>query len=269
MTTETTRVTTVAVPISTPIGAAPPRLDDPQLFINRELSWLEFNARVLAEAAAPSVPLFERLKFLAIFATNLDEFFMVRVAGLQAQLAGQVDEVPPDGKPPEEQLLAISKRAHELVAEQYRIWIQTVRPGLREVGVALVKPEELDPKDAVELDRYFQRNIFPALTPIVIDPSHPFPHVRNKSINVGVIFNTPVGSGDPSFGLVQVPPMLPRLMRVPLDGTRRTFVALEDMIFRHAHTIFPQMRVTGEYAFRVLRNFDIEIDEDEAEDLLL
>jgi len=244
-------------------------LDDPALFINRELSWLEFNARVLNEANDEKVPLYERLKFLAIYASNLDEFFMVRVAGLQAQISGEVEEVPPDGLTPDQQLAAISERVHELTAEQYRIWNQGLRKELRAAGVALVNPDELSVKDQAALDLHFQRDIFPVLTPIAIDPVHPFPHVRNKSINVGVIFEKRAHTTEPAFGLVQVPTMLPRMIRVNVDGTRRAFVALEDLIFRHTRMIFPQMRITGAYAFRVTRNFDIEIDDEDADDLLL
>jgi polyphosphate kinase len=244
-------------------------LDDPALFINRELSWLEFNARVLNEANDEKVPLYERLKFLAIYAQNLDEFFMVRVAGLQAQISGEVEEVPPDGLTPDQQLAAISQRVHELTAEQYRIWNHGLRKELRGAGVALVSPDELSAKDQAALDLHFQRDIFPVLTPIAIDPVHPFPHVRNKSINVGVIFEKRAHTTEPAFGLVQVPTMLPRMIRVPVEGTRRAFVALEDLIFRHTRMIFPQMRITGAYAFRVTRNFDIEIDDEDADDLLL
>ncbi|HEY8945877.1 MAG TPA: RNA degradosome polyphosphate kinase, partial [Polyangiaceae bacterium] len=258
----------LSVPSETPLKVVPPRLDDPSLYINRELSWLEFNARVVAEAADPGVPLYERLKFLAIFSTNLDEFFMVRVAGLQAQLYGEVEEVPPDGTSPEQQLAAISSRVHELVSEQYRLWNTTVLKELQVAGVALVSPEELTPKEQVALDEHFTRDIYPVLTPIAIDPVHPFPHVRNKSINVGVIFEKRPHSTDPSFGLVQVPTMLPRLIRVPVEGSRRAFVLLEDLIFRHTKSIFPQLRVLGQYAFRVTRNFDIEVDDEEGEDLL-
>jgi polyphosphate kinase len=259
----------LSVPSSTPVAILPPRLDDPSLFINRELSWLEFNARVLNEASDEKVPLYERLKFLAIFAQNLDEFFMVRVAGLQAQITGEVEEVPPDGLTPDQQLLAISQRAHELIYEQYRIWNQGLRKELRAAGVALVSPDELSPKEQAALDLHFQRDIFPVLTPIAIDPVHPFPHVRNKSINVGVIFEKRAHTTEPAFGLVQVPTMLPRMIRVPVEGTRRAFVALEDLIFRHTRLIFPQMRITGAYSFRVTRNFDIEIDDEDADDLLL
>jgi polyphosphate kinase len=259
----------LSVPASTPVALHPARLDDPALFINRELSWLEFNARVLNEANDDKVPLYERLKFLAIYASNLDEFFMVRVAGLQAQISGEVEEVPPDGLTPDQQLAAISQRVHELTSEQYRIWNHGLRKELRAAGVALVNPDELSVKDQASLDLHFQRDIFPVLTPIAIDPVHPFPHVRNKSINVGVIFEKRAHTTEPAFGLVQVPTMLPRMIRVNLEGTRRAFVALEDLIFRHTRMIFPQMRITGAYAFRVTRNFDLEIDDEDADDLLL
>ena len=257
----------INVPAEVPVTAASNRWDDPQLYINRELSWLEFNARVLAEAANPAVPLYERLKFLAIYSSNLDEFFMVRVAGLQAQVLSQIHEVPPDGLTVEQQLDAISERAHELTALQYRIWAEQIRPGLRAAGVALVSPDELDEAALVTLDQHFERDIFPVLTPIAIDPAHPFPHLRNKAINVAFMFHQENPS-EPGFGLVQVPSSLPRLLRVPLEGARHAFVTLEDMIFRHVGRLFPYMPVSGQYAFRVTRNFDIELDEDEAEDLL-
>ncbi len=248
---------------------APRPLDDASLFVNRELSWLEFNARVLAEANDTRVPLYERVKFLSIFANNLDEFFMVRVAGLQAQLSGEVDEVPPDGLSPVQQLTAISVRSHELVDESYRIWTDSVQPALRDVGIALISPEELAAEDQALLDEHFRKDIFPVLTPIVVDPAHPFPHVRNKSINVGFVFDSPVRGSEPSFGVVQVPGPLGRLIRVPRQGLRRAYVTLEDLILRHSAMLFPQVRVVGRFAFRVTRNFDIELDEDEAEDLLL
>ncbi len=251
---------------SPPEGAL--RLDAPELFINRELSWLEFNMRVLAEAAKYEVPLYERLKFLAIFTTNIDEFFMVRVAGLQAQLSGEVHEVPPDGMSALKQLEAISKRAHELTARQYEIWNESVRPALRAVGLAVVSPSELTTGALDKLDQHFERDIFPVLTPIAIDPAHPFPHLRNKAINVGFMFRRDNPS-EPELGLVQLPSSLPRLVRVPLDGVRRAFVTLEDVIYRHVGRLFPHLPVIGKYAFRVTRNFDIELDEDEAEDLLV
>ncbi|HET9929104.1 MAG TPA: polyphosphate kinase 1 [Polyangiaceae bacterium] len=261
--------TPLSLPVETPVGVVPTRLDDPALYLNRELSWLEFNARVLAEAADPAVPLYERLKFVAIFSSNLDEFFMVRAAGLQAQLYGEVEEVPPDGQTPEQQLTSIATRVHELIKETYGIWNSTLRKELRAAGLAVVSPDELNQKEQAAIDEHFVKNVYPVLTPIAIDPVHPFPHVRNKSINVGLMFEKRLHSTEPSFGLVQVPTMLPRFIRVPVEGTRRAFVSLEDLIFRHTRMIFPQLKVIGQYAFRVTRNFDIELDEEEGEDLLL
>ncbi|HMJ11031.1 MAG TPA: polyphosphate kinase 1 [Polyangiaceae bacterium] len=252
--------------VAPPAAGAPA---DASLFINRELSVLEFHQRLLGEAANPEVPLYERLKFLSFFSSNIDEFFMVRVAGLQAQLSGEIDELPPDGMSAEQQLTAISVRAHALLEEQYRIWNEQIRPELRAAGVALVKPEELAARDLAELDDHFEHDILPVLTPIAIDLSHPFPHVRNKSINVGVIFARREHASEPSFGVVQVPTSLPRLIQVELAGARRVFTLLEDLILRHLGSIFPQMHIAGQYTFRVTRNFDIEIDDEEGEDLLI
>ena len=259
------------LPATVPRPDRMPRLKDPNLYINRELSWLEFNARVLDEARNTKVPLFERLKFLAIFSTNLDEFFMVRIAGLQTQQHEGIVDIPPDGATPEEQLQACSERAHELIAAHCRAWNEEVAPALAEVGIALVSPEQLSPEEQAKLDQHFDKNIFPVLTPIAIDPSHPFPHVRNHGINVGVLFEKPNGgeSTEPDFGVVQVPMMLPRLLQVPHPSYRRAFVTLEDLIFRRLSSIFPQANVSRWFAFRVTRNFDITIDDDEAEDLLL
>ncbi len=245
-----------------------------QLYLNRELSWLEFNARVLAEAESETVPLLERLKFHAIVASNLDEFFMVRVAGLKQQLAGEVSEFPPDGMTVAEQLAAISKRVHELAQQQSYALNQVLLPKLGDHGILLVKPEKLPPDALATLDASFHNEVFPILTPIAIDPGHPFPHVRNKSLNLGVMFARE-GSVDPGFGVVQVPMMLPRLLEAPgvrgPDGqiARHAYVLMEDLIARHVGTIFPGVRFKGVYVFRVTRNFDIEIDEEEGDDLLL
>src|SRR5262249_11234275 len=185
-------------------------LDAPSLYVNRELSWLEFNARVLAEAEDPSVPLYERIKFLSIVTANLDEFFMVRVAGLKQQLSGEVEEVPPDGMIPQEQLAAISARAHPLIDAQYRCWNDHLGPARAREGVMLVKPADLAPEELAALDASFRNDIFPVLTPIAIDPGHPFPHLRNKSLNLGVMFARENDTAEPGFGVVQVPAMLPR-----------------------------------------------------------
>jgi polyphosphate kinase len=261
----------VAPPSATQLGAGD-AAEASALYLNRELSWLEFNARVLSEAESEGVPLLERLKFYAIVASNLDEFFMVRVAGLKQQLTGEVGEMGPDGMTAGEQLTAIAARVHELVATQSQ-GLSVLLPRLAEAGIVFLKQSELSAEALAELDARFHNEVFPILTPIAIDPGHPFPHVRNKSLNIGVMF-TREGAHEPGFGVVQVPAMLPRLL--PVGGAKtpsghpatRAFVLLEDLIARHVSTIFPGVRVKGLYVFRVTRNFDIEVDEEEAEDLL-
>ncbi|WXB14506.1 polyphosphate kinase 1 [Pendulispora albinea] len=248
-------------------------LRSPYLYLNRELSWLEFNARVLAEAENEAVPLLERLKFHAIFASNLDEFFMVRVAGLKQQLTGEVGELPPDGMTPSEQLAAISARVHALVAQQSIALETQLLPRLAEQGTLIITPEQLSAEQLAQLDGMFHNEIFPILTPIAVDPGHPFPHLRNKSLNLGIMFAREEGH-ESGFGVVQVPMMLPRLIEVGgvrlSDGTlaKHAFVLVEALIARHVGTIFPGVRPKGVYVFRVTRNFDLEIDEEEADDLL-
>ena len=268
-------------PVSQPamvpaLAVAPDAIDDlraPGLYLNREISWLAFNARVLAEAENEAVPLLERLKFHAIVSSNLDEFFMVRVAGLKQQLTGEVGEMPPDGMTITEQLTAISQRVHELVDRQSNNLTLNLLPKLLEQGIRLVKVESLPPDAQAALDQRFNNEIFPILTPIAIDPGHPFPHLRNKSLNLGVMFQRE-GAVEAGFGVVQVPDDA----AAPVRGARReggrraparhTFVLLEDLIARNVATIFPAVRLRGVYAFRVTRNFDLEIDEEEGEDLL-
>ncbi len=264
---------TVYAPPSSPSLAAPASVASsetdfrsPSLYLNRELSWIEFNGRVLAESETEGVPLLERLKFLAIVSANLDEFFMVRVAGLKQQTSGDVSDVGPDGMSPGEQLQSVCERVHDLVAAQYRCLLERVLPALAENGVLLVKPEQLDEGGLRALDERFHNEIFPILTPIAVDPGHPFPHLRNKSLNLGVMFDE---SSEANFGVVQVPLMLPRLLEVPgVKGARHAYVLIEDLVARHVGNIFPGVRLRGTYTFRVTRNFDIEIDEEEAEDLL-
>ncbi|XXX78517.1 polyphosphate kinase 1 [Sorangium sp. So ce134] len=256
-------------PVSIPAASGPiPIEGDPNHYLNRELSWLEFNARVLAEARSHEVPLFERLKFLSIFFSNLDEFFMVRVAGLQAQTQRTIAEVPPDGLTPHEQLVAIGARVHALVDDAYQLWNSDLIPALQRAGIVIVKPDELDPTELSALDDRFRTDIFPILTPIAIDPGHPFPHLRNKMINLGIMFSREHEAQEPGFAVIQVPPMLSRLMKVRVEGATRAFVLLEDVIARHVKDFFPSGRLRGTYPFRVTRNWDLEIDEEEGEDLL-
>ena len=265
------RPPTVAPP---PVGASEtPDLLATSLYLNRELSWLEFNARVLAEAENEQVPLLERLKFHAIVASNLDEFFMVRVAGLKQQHTGEVGEIPPDGMTVNEQLNAISARVHQLQQQQSTSLERDLFPRLAEQGVVLVTPDKLPPDALAALDERFHSEVFPILTPIAIDPGHPFPHLRNRSLNLGVMFMRE-GELEAGFGVVQVPMMIPRLMEVHGVKTpsgqpaKHAFVLLENLIARHVGAIFPGVRLKGVYSFRVTRNFDLEIDEEEAEDLL-
>jgi len=247
-----------------------------QLYLNRELSWLAFNDRVLAEAENEAVPLLERVKFHAIVASNLDEFFMVRVAGLKQQLSGEVDDLPADGMTAVEALAAISQRVQKLVARAEANLENDILPRLAsEVGILLVKPSALPPHALGEIDARFENEVFPILTPIAIDPGHPFPRVRNRSLNLGVMFQRDAASGgEHGFGVVQMPSMLPRFVEVHglvgPDGkeARHAFVLLEDIVARHVTTLFPGVRIRGVYTFRVTRNFDLEIDEEEAEDLL-
>ncbi|HEV3030093.1 MAG TPA: polyphosphate kinase 1, partial [Polyangia bacterium] len=261
--------------VKSPVAADPANA---KLFINRELSWLEFNSRVLDEARDASVPLLERLKFLAIVASNLDEFFMIRVAGLKQQLSGNVAETPADGLTPAEQLAAISARAHAMVAEQYRVWREEVGPGLERAGVRISRASQLSPEQKAQLSGYFSREVWPVLTPLAVDPGHPFPMLGNRSLNLAILLHREkekVTRRQTVLAVVQVPSVLRRINEVILaaadgaaGGTRFSFMLLEDLIAMHAGDLFPGFRVVGCSAFRVTRNSDLSIDEDEADDLL-
>jgi polyphosphate kinase len=240
---------------------------DPQLFINRELSWLEFNQRVLDEAADPAVPLLERVKFLSIVATNLDEFFMIRVAGVKQQVAGDVVELTTDGRNPRAQLTAITERAHRLVKDQYSLYCDHVRPALEAVGIQLGEREST-PEIARRIEAYFRHDIYPVLTPLVIDPGHPFPHLKNKSINLGIVFETNREESGIGFAVVQVPQISARLVPSGVGGSGRAWLFLEDVIARNLALLFPGRKIVSVAPFRVTRNWDLEIDEEEADDLL-
>jgi len=244
----------------------------PDHYLNRELSWLEFNARVLEEAADPSNPWLERLKFLAIFSSNLDEFFEIRVAGLQQQVYAGVEpqDYGADGMAPAEQLAAIDRRAHELVAEQYRILNDEVLPGLATGGVQRVRLEDLTDAERRHVDTLFRASIAPVLTPLAIDPGHPFPHVHNKSLNIALVVERKNGGQKRRhFAVVQVPAVLDRVVIVSTHGEGWVrFVLLEDIIARHLGELFGGLRVVSHTVFRVTRNTDLTIEEEDAEDLL-
>ncbi len=246
-------------------------LRDPQYYINRELSWLAFNERVLEEAADESHPLLERLKFLIIFTTNLDEFFMIRVSGLTEQVTVGVVELAPDGLTPQQQLQAISERLRPLIIRQGDLLIRDVMPKLAEAGIKIHPFADLTDAERTRMQEYFMREALPVLTPLAIDPGHPFPHLLNRSLNLALIVKDPrkhLQSEEFHFAVVQVPTVLGRFIRVFQDQPGDHFVLLEEVIGAYASALFPGLDVHAAYPFRVVRDADIEIAEDEAEDLL-
>ena len=251
--------------------AQPPSLEElasRELLINRELSWLEFNARVLEEARDPSVPLLERLKFHCIFSSNLDEFYMVRVAGLRQQELATIVEPSADGMTTQAQLEAIAARTHDLVETQYTDFRKQIVPGLKAAGIELLRPKHLKPEEQAFVSKYFHDEVFPVLTPLAVDPGHPFPHLANRSLNCAITLKKrkraqPAGI----LGIVQVPSVLPRLLQLPGPGARRLLL-LEDVIAMHVAELFPDSAPTQCHPFRVTRDSDIDVDEDEAVDLL-
>jgi polyphosphate kinase len=234
-------------------------------FLDRELSWLAFNNRVLDLAKdAKRVPLLERAKFLAIFSSNLDEFYMVRVAGLKRRIAAGVAVPTVSGMMPREVHLAILNRTRELVGEQAQVFHDDVRPGLAKEGIEILRWDELTGTEKDRMDELFAERIFPVLTPLAVDPSHPFPYISGLSINLAVLVRNPE-TGIRQFARVKVPTMLARF--IPLAEGR--YVALEDVIAHHLDQLFSGMQVVGHHTFRVTRNEDVEVEEDDAENLLL
>src|SRR5262245_42546652 len=246
-------------------------LDDPALYINRELSWLEFNRRVLEEAQDPKVPLLERLKFLAIFESNLDEFYMVRVGGLQQKVQASIAYGSgADRMPVKEQLEKIGQAVRRMTADCYRCFSEDLLPALEREGIVLRGPKDLSEPDRAYLREYFRREVFPVLTPLAIDPGHPFPHLLNKSLNLAVVLQRP-SHAEKLFAVVQVPAVLPRFVLLPPhngQAPRHVFVPLEVVIRLHLPDLFPGMTLESDTVFRVTRNSDFEIDDDEVEDLL-
>ncbi len=233
--------------------------------LNREYSWLDFNGRVLQLATDPHQRLMERVKFLAIFSSNLDEFFQVRVAALSDQAEAQVASRSPDGRLPQEQLDEISRRVTTLVADQERLWLDDVHPALQQRNAGLVSWHDLAHESRADLSVWFEHQVFPVLTPLAVDPAHPFPYISSLSLNIAVLVNDPI-TGEERFARVKVPATLPRLVPVPGD-TR--MVLFEEVIAAHLPVLFPGMNVSGHWSFRVTRNADSDQSDDgEAEDLL-
>jgi polyphosphate kinase len=239
-------------------------LTDPELYFNRELSWTQFNARVLELAEDPSIPLLERVKFLAIYSSNLDEFFMVRVAGLHDQIDAGIEKPLQDGRTPSDTLDAIRRAVREHVARQSRCLEHSVRPALAEHGIRIVGYDDVSAADRKRLDARFQRQIFPVLTPLAVGLGRPFPYISNLSLSLGVIVRDPVTDVQ-TFARVKVPKeMLPRFQAV---GDGHTFVPLEDLIAAHLDQLFPGMEILDHHVFRVTRDADFTVS-DEADDLL-
>ncbi len=254
---------TAGDPVADP-DAPPPHLPQDR-FLDRELSWLAFNNRVLDLAKdRPRVPVLERAKFLAIFASNLDEFYMVRVAGLKRRIAAGVAVPTVSGMMPRDVHGAILTRTRELVREQARIFLDEVRPELVEAGIEILKWHELTDDERDRMDELFAERIFPVLTPLAVDPSHPFPYISGLSINLAVLVRNPE-TGVRQFARVKVPSVLSRFL--PLTEGR--YVALEDVIAQHLDQLFSGMEVVQHHTFRVTRNEDVEVEEDDAENLLL
>ena len=233
-------------------------------FLDRELSWLAFNQRVLELAQDRSLPILERTKFLAIFASNLDEFFMVRVAGLKRRIATGIAVRAASGSNPREVLENIWERAHALQREHAESFSGDIRPALGVSGIHLLRWEDLAEPEQQSMTRFFDAQVFPVLTPLAVDPSHPFPYISGLSLNLAVLVRNPT-TGTELFARVKIPPSLPRFVGV---GSQR-FVPLEDVIAAHLGELFPGMEVIQRHSFRVTRNEDVEIEEDDAENLLL
>lgn len=262
-----------------PPAATPPPTDTatPQLpadrYLNRELSWLDFNARVLALAEDVSEPLLERAKFLAIFASNLDEFYMVRVAGLKRRAEAGLSVRSADGLTPTEQLELIAKRTQDLAVRHARVFLDQVQPALVEQGIAIIGWSDLDDEERRRLSGYFQDQVFPVLTPLAVDPAHPFPYISGLSLNLAVTVKDSETGGE-HFARVKVPDNVDRFVRVrrtTAEGAAArlaAFLPMEDLIAAHLDQLFPGMDVVEQHSFRITRNADFEVDEDRDEDLL-
>ena len=244
-------------------------LDDPSLYFSRELSWLQFNDRVLEEALDRTNPLFERLKFVAIYGTNLDEFFMIRVAAIKQQIEAQVVRRSDDGRLPAEHLAAISTRLRASLARQMQVLDQELFPALATSGIVIERVAELNEETQLTLERTFDDRLFPVLTPLAVDSGHPFPYISNLSLSLAVELEETTAEGvELHFARVKIPPTLPRFVPVEGAAAERRFVLIEDLIAHHLDALFPGMSVREAYLFRVTRDADLDLQEDEADDLL-
>jgi polyphosphate kinase len=247
------------------------KYNEPELFRNRELSWLAFNYRVLSEARDKTIPLLERLKFLSITASNLDEFFMIRVASLKDMVHAKYSKTDIAGLTPQQQLNKISKKAHELVQSQYNTYNRSFLPHLKQNGIKLISTyEQLNVAQNAYVDDYFQTDIYPVLTPMAVDSSRPFPLIQNKSLNIGALIHDKKSDVIYDFATVQVPAVLPRVVKIPSEKKgETTLILLEQIIEKNIHKLFLNYQVICAFPYRIMRNADLTIDEDEAADLLM
>jgi len=250
---------------------------DPKNFFNRDLSWIEFNRRVLEEAIGPEQPLLERIKFLSIFFTNLDEFYMIRVAGLKEQISANVLEPSFDGLTPVEQMQKIEKNVQPMIREAIEYWKNEIVPSLNEHGIRIMEYAELSDNDKELLTRYFKKEIYPVLTPLAFDPGRPFPYISNLSLSLAILVRKP--NGENHFARVKIPNLLPRIMEVDkiINPSRKetsngsfkaNFIWLGDLLIANLNLLFPGMEIIEAHRFRITRDTDIELQEDEADDLL-
>ena len=241
----------------------------PEQFLNRELSWLEFNQRVLNEVLDPHTPLLERVKFFCIVSSNLDEFFEVRVAGLKQQIESDVVKRSFDGRTASETFRAVARRVRRLVGQQYACWSRDLVPALAQNGICFLRCDKLSVRDRDWIERYYRSHVRPVLTPLAIDPAHPFPQLLNKSLNMIVQLEMPqAGQSLRHLAVVQVPRVLPRLVRLPRDDGRQDYLFLGQLIGHYLSDLFPGTRILGHWMFRVTRNSELYIDEEEIANLL-
>ncbi len=242
------------------------RLDSPDLYLNPHLSLLAFQRRVLEEAQDPATPLLERIKFLSILGSNMDEFFMVRVAGLWQQIETRTTEISMDGRSPSEQLELIRHEVTSIMAELYRLWREELMPDLRSEGIYILSLDELNPQQKVAVDDYFRRVVYPVLTPLAVDQGRPFPHISNLSLNIAAVVSN--GDGIERFARIKVPDSLPQLVALPSEASELAFIWLEDAITSNLRLLFPEMEILKSDMFHLTRDAELAIQELETDDLL-
>ncbi len=246
--------------------AVQPRLDSPDLYLNPHLSLLAFQRRVLEEAQEAATPLLERVKFLSILGSNMDEFFMVRVAGLWQQIETRTTEISMDGRSPSVQLELIRQEVTSIMAEIYRLWKEDLMPELRSAGIFILELDELNPQQKVAVDDYFRRVVYPVLTPLAVDQGRPFPHISNLSLNIAAVVSN--GDGVERFARIKVPDSLPQLVALPSQGSEQAFVWLEQAIIGNLRLLFPEMEILKADMFHLTRDAELAIQELETDDLL-